>query len=255
MGTQTHPSTPKFIPLLGLTTPSTLFEQVRLACPPLWLLVHPPPHLPPPPTSFCLPDPCTVKRAHIVVTQHRCAPAAPSPVLPRPFHYAYPHRRGILRLVVVAQLPPLPLAGGILGLIVVAQLHPFLHPTPLYPPNQDTHAIPFSLSPRSSGPQSAPMWMRTDFPASKCAHCKEAECRARSGTEHEAQATAAPPHRTPSRESGSRARVFDPDSSDEDNGHSIEQESQAPLFWALRSSGDARRACFSPVVDHCISLV
>ncbi|KAJ7020836.1 hypothetical protein C8F04DRAFT_1274447 [Mycena alexandri] len=124
------------------------------------------------------------------------------------------------------------------------------------PPNQDMPMpSPSPSPPRSSGPRAAPMWMRTDFPTSKRAHCKEAERRARSGAKHEGQAAAAPPHHTPSREVGSRARVFDPDSRDEENGHSIEQEPQALLFWAPRSSGDARRAYFSPVVDHCISLV
>ncbi|KAJ7025085.1 hypothetical protein C8F04DRAFT_1269568 [Mycena alexandri] len=43
------------------------------------------------PTSFCLPDPCAVKRAHIDVAQHRCAPISAA--------------GGIFRLVTVAQLP------------------------------------------------------------------------------------------------------------------------------------------------------
>ncbi|KAJ7029830.1 hypothetical protein C8F04DRAFT_1264555 [Mycena alexandri] len=55
------------------------------------------------------------------------------------------------------------------------------------------HAIPISLSPPFNGPQGAPMRMRTSFPGSKCAHCKEVERRACAGAKHEARAAAALP--------------------------------------------------------------
>ncbi|KAJ7020559.1 hypothetical protein C8F04DRAFT_1196471, partial [Mycena alexandri] len=42
-----------------------------------------------------------------------------------------------------------------------------------------THAIPISLSPPFNSPQGAPMRMRTSFPGSKCAHCKEVEVERR----------------------------------------------------------------------------
>ncbi|KAJ7018764.1 hypothetical protein C8F04DRAFT_1277237 [Mycena alexandri] len=173
--------------LLGPTAPSTLSNKRVLL---YGLLMHPPPHLAPPHTLFCLLDPCTVKCAHIVVSQHRCAPISSLPP-------------GYTRaLVAVAALPlPISIARVYSGLVTVRAVappssRPSLPPPYSSPPPTMTRPChpQLPLSPPFNSPRGAPKQMRTSFPGSSVHHCKEVECRACASAKHEARAAAAPPH-------------------------------------------------------------
>ncbi|KAJ7017255.1 hypothetical protein C8F04DRAFT_1200785 [Mycena alexandri] len=165
-GTQTHPPAPKSTLLLGPNAPSTLSNK-------------------------------RVLLYGLSCTHHLICPA-PTLLLPP----GALHRQMRTHCHLAAQ--------GILGLVAVTAPPPCLSPSPGRPPFLSplssstlllstsqlghTNAIPISLSPPFNGPQGAPMWMRTSFPRSKRAHCKEVERRACASAKHEARASAAPPH-------------------------------------------------------------
>ncbi|KAJ7041328.1 hypothetical protein C8F04DRAFT_1253026 [Mycena alexandri] len=116
-------------------------------------------------------------------THHLICPAPTLLLPPGP-----PHRQMCTHFRLAAQVCTYLCRWGLLGLVTVTAPSPCVSSLPGH-----AHAIPISLSPPFNGPQGAPMRMRTSFPGSKCAHCKEVERRACAGAKHEARAAAAPP--------------------------------------------------------------
>ncbi|KAJ7019608.1 hypothetical protein C8F04DRAFT_1197525 [Mycena alexandri] len=124
-------------------------------------------------------------------THHLIRPAPTLLLPPGPLH-----RQMCTHFRLAAQSPPLPPAylhrRVYSGSSRSRSRPPFLSPLSSSQLGH-AHAIPISLSPPFNGPQGAPMRMRTSFPGSKCAHCKEVERRACAGAKHEARAAAALP--------------------------------------------------------------
>ncbi|KAJ7028824.1 hypothetical protein C8F04DRAFT_1265577 [Mycena alexandri] len=163
-GTQTHPPAPKSTLLLGPTAPSTLSNK-------------------------------RVLLYGLSCTHHLICPAPTLLLPPGPLHRYTRARRS-------RRPSPLPIsiARVYSGSSRSCSRPPFLSPlsssTLLLSTSQlgHAHAIPISLSPPFNSPQGAPKQMRTSFPGSKRAHCKEVERRACASAKHEARAAAAPPH-------------------------------------------------------------